>query len=113
MDIYAVNATVECFFTTNAASGASVAPSSAFEAADVILYKNHSATQRTSTSGFTMTSPFDSITGLHQLSIDLSDNTDAGFYADLSIYQPVLSPDTETVDSQTVVALLDKFKIDS
>ena len=110
MDIYAVGATVELFFTTNSAAGAAVAPSSAFEAADVLLYKGHSTTERSSQSGWTMTSPFDSKTGLHQLSIDLSDNTDAGFYADGSVYHPILSPD-ETVDSQAVIAVLDKFKV--
>lgn len=111
MDTYAVGSTVPIHFTTNAAAGAAVAPSSAFEAADVILYKDTSATQRSSTSGWTMTSPFDAITGLHLLSIDLSDNTDAGFYAAGSVYTAVLSPD-ETIDSQTpITAIIGKFRI--
>lgn len=110
-EIYNTSELVTVFFTTNAASGAAVAPSTAFEAADVILYKNNSATQRTSTSGWTMVSPFDSLTGQHLITFDLTDNTDAGFYAAGSRYQPVLSPDTETVDSQTVIADLDRFKI--
>lgn len=110
MDVYAASATVSRHFTTNAATGAAVAPSTAFESADIILYKDASATQRTSQSGWTMTSPFDSITGLHHISFDTSDNTDAGFYAAGSVYTPVLSPD-ETVDSVTVVAVLEKWKI--
>lgn len=111
VDAVIVNGVVEIFFTTNAASGAAVAPLSAYEAGDVQLYKGHSATQRSSTSGWTMTSPFDSITGLHQLSIDLSDNTDAGFYATQNVYTAVLSADTETVDGQVVVAVLAQFRI--
>jgi len=106
-----VGGTVRFKFTTNAATGAAVAPLSAFEAADVILYKDGSATQRTSQSGWTMTSPFDSITGLHQIAIDLSDNTDAGFYAVGSDYELVLSPDTETVDGVAVVAVIGGFRI--
>lgn len=97
-----VGTTVRFKFTTNAADGSAVAPLSAFEAADVIIYKDGSATQRTSTAGWTMTSPFDLITGLHQIAIDLSDNTDAGFYAVGSDYEVVLSPD-ETVDGVVVV----------
>lgn len=110
---FKTSATVNFMFTTNTSAGAAVAPSSAFEAADIIIYKGSSATQRTSTSGITMTSPFDSITGLHQVSIDLSDNTDSGFWAAGNDYFCVLSPDTETVDSQTVVAIVAHFSIDN
>lgn len=103
--------TVPIFFTTHEASGEPVAPLSAFEAADVRLYKNGSATERTSQAGWTMTSPFDTITGLHRLLIDLSDNTDAGFYAAGSVYTAVLSPD-ETVDGIAVVKTIGQFGID-
>jgi len=99
-------------FTTHAASGASVAPLSAFEAADLVIYKAASATQRTSVSGVTMTSPFDSIVGLHHVTIDLSDNTDAGFWAAGNDYFVILSPD-ETVDSQTVVGQVASFSIEN
>lgn len=107
------SATVDILFTTHAAAGGAVAPSTAFENADVIIYKDNSATQRTSVAGITMTSPFDSITGLHLLHIDLSDNTDAGFWAAGHDYKCVLSPDTETVDSQTVVAVIASFSIEN
>lgn len=110
---YLAGSVVEVFFPTAAAAGGAVAPSSAFEVADVIVYKNHSATQRSSSAGMTMTSPFDSIVGLHQLSIDLSDNTDAGFWAAGNDYAVVLSPDTETVDGQTVVAVIATFSIEN
>lgn len=104
------NSSVRLYFTTNNSAGAAVAPSSAFEVADVVLYKNGSDTQRNSTSGWTMTSPFDSVVGLHLLEIDLSDDDDAGFYAAGNDYAPILNPD-ETVDSQVVVSRLEHFSI--
>lgn len=102
--------TVRFAFTTHAASGAAVAPSSAFENSDLRIYKDGSATQRSSASGITMTSPFDSITGGHHVDIDLTDNTDAGFYAAGSFYEVWLVPD-ETVDSLAVVRVLAYFEI--
>lgn len=88
-----------------------MAPLSAFEAADLKLYKDGSNVERTSANGITMTSPFDGIVGLHDVAIDLSDNSDSGFYAAGSFYAVVLSPDTETVDSQTIVKVLAYFEI--
>lgn len=61
--------------------GNPIAPSSAFDASDIRIYKNGSPTQRSSTSGITPSSPFDSTTGMHLWDIDSSDNADAGFYA--------------------------------
>lgn len=97
-------------FSTHAAAGGNVAPNSAFEAADIRIYKAtdgaaFSATQRSSANGITMTSPFDSLTGFHDVDIDLTDNTDAGFYAAGSFYSIVLAPD-ETVDSQTLTGVV-------
>lgn len=57
-----------------------------------------------------MTSPFDSITGGHRVAIDLSDDTDAGFYSDGDFYEVWLVPD-ETVDTQSVVKVLACFSI--
>ena len=105
--------TVYITFTTSNSSGAAVAPSTAFEAADISIYKDGSATQKTSTNGLTMTSPFDSVTGLHHLSIDTSNDTgDAGFWVTGSDYSVVLKPD-ETVDGQTVVKELASFSIEN
>lgn len=107
------DSTVNIFFTTNNGSGAAVAPSSAFEAADVLIYKNSSNAQKTTTNGVTMTSPFDTITGLHQLSIDTSNDTgDGGFWVAGADYTVVLSPD-ETVDTQTVVSVIGQFSIEN
>lgn len=103
-------------FSTHNAAGANVAPSSAFEAADLRIYRAndsaaYSATQRSSSNGVTMTSPFDSLTGVHDVDIDLADNSDAGFYAAGYRYSVVLAPD-ETVDSQTITGVvLAEFEI--
>jgi len=103
--------TITIMFTTHAANGNPIAPSSGFEAADVNIYKDGSATQKTTTNGLTMTSPFDSITGLHCLAIDTTNTTgDSGFWADGSTYTVVLVPD-ETVDGVTVVKVLDTFRL--
>lgn len=98
-----VNSTVYVSVETLAADGSNVAPLSAFEAADVRIYKDASDVQRSSSSGITMVSPFDSLTGYHLISIDLSDNADAGFYAAGSFYRVVLTPD-ETVAGVTITA---------
>lgn len=104
--------TVTCMFTTHSSTGAPVAPSTAFEAADVIIYKNGSATQKTSTNGVTMTSPFDSITGLHCVVIDTSNDTgDGGFWVAGAVYTLVLSPD-ETVDSVAVAKVIGQFGLE-
>lgn len=97
-------------FSTHAAAGGNVAPNSAFEAADLRIYKATdgaalSATQRSSANGITMTSPFDSLTGVHSVDIDLTDNTDASFYASGCYYEVMLCPD-ETVDSQTITGIV-------
>lgn len=108
---FADDATVRFMFTTHAQTGAPVAPNSAFEAADLVIYKDGSATQKTTTNGITMTSPFDSTTGLHLVAIDTSNDTgDSGFWAAGSDYIVVLVPD-ETVDSLAVTKVVAQFSI--
>lgn len=108
---FAEDATVRFMFTTHAQSGAPAAPSSAFEAADLVIYKDGSATQKATTNGVTMTSPFDSTTGLHAVAIDTSNDTgDTGFWAAGSDYTVVLAPD-ETVDGVAVVKVIAQFSI--
>jgi hypothetical protein len=110
---YAEDATVYFQFTTSDSNGGAVAPSTAFEAADLVIYKDNGVAQKTSTNGITMTSPFDSVTGLHAVTIDTSNDTgDAGFWVTGADYMVVLSPD-ETVDSQTVVAVVCSFSIEN
>ena len=109
---YLEGQTVNLLFTTNNSAGGRVEPSTAFESADIRIYKNTSATQRSSEAGIVMTSPFDSMVGVQALSIDLSDNTDAGFYAAGNDYTVVLYPD-ETVDSQNISKVLAQFSIEN
>jgi hypothetical protein len=97
-------------FTTHEAAGGNVAPSSGFEAADIRIYRAAdssatSATQRSSANGITMTSPFDSLVGVHDVVIDLTDNSDSGFYAAGYQYTVILAPD-ETVDGQTITGIV-------
>ncbi len=82
-----------------AATGASSAASS-FVAGDVLIYKDGGTTQRSSSSGITVSTSFDSQTGLQMIVIDLSDNTDAGFYAAGHEYQVGVAD--ITIDGQTV-----------
>lgn len=80
---------------------------------DIEIYRNGSTTQRSSDNGYTLLDTdgidFDGITGIHGFSIDLSDNTDAGFYAAGNWYTVVVS--TITVDSQTVSFIAAVFRI--
>ena len=100
-------------FTTYAgATGASVT-CSGLAVTDVEIYKNGSVTQRSSDDGIALLDTdgidFDGITGLHGFSIDLSDDTDASFYAVGSWYWVVVS--AITVDSQTVTFVAAVFRI--
>lgn len=105
-------ATVTCMFTSSDSNGAPVAPLSAFEAGDVKIFKNGSATEKTSTNGLTMTSPFNGSVGLHCLVIDTSNDTgDSGFWTAGAVYTVLLDPDTETVNGQTVLKVLGQFGI--
>lgn len=110
MDLYPEDfTTVTIPMTTNDGSGAVIAPSSAFEVADFVIYKNGSATQKTSTNGLTISSPFDSATGVHMLVIDTSNDTgDSGFWVAGAVYDVLLLPD-ETVDGVAVAKWVGKF----
>lgn len=71
---------------------------------DIEIYKNGSVTQRSSDAGYTLLDTdgidFDGLTGLHGISIDLADNTDAGFYAAGNFYMVAIA--SVTVDTRTV-----------
>lgn len=98
-------------FNSTDASGASISiDGTSFVVSDIRVYKNGSTIQRSSTNGFTIVGEdFDSVTGVHLISIDLSDNTDAAFYSAGAHYTIVLS--SITVDGQTVNVALASFKI--
>lgn len=84
-----------------------------FATTDIQVYKDGSITQRASVSGFTLLDgdgiDFDAITGIHGFKIDLSDNTDAGFFVAGSHYFVVIA--SVTVDSQTVNFLAASFDL--
>ena len=95
------------FVSTNPdGGGAPVAPSTAFAVADIRIYKDGSATEKATTNGLTVTSPFDSITGLHLMEIDTSNSTgDVGFWASGSVYHVRLVT-AKTVATYSVSGLL-------
>jgi len=102
--------TVRGMFPTRLTTGARGNFSNALETSDMRVYKNGSATQRSSESGYTLTSnTFDSLDGIVSWAIDLSDDTDAGFYTP-GEYCVVLYPD-ETLDSLSVATVLATFSI--
>lgn len=100
---FAAGSTIYIPFQTFNSSGASVTITG-LAVTDIEIYKNGSTTQRSSDAGYVLLDTdgidFDGITGIHGVSIDTSDNTDAGFFASAKDYWVVIS--SITVDSQTV-----------
>lgn len=90
------------------ATGASSAASN-FANTDILIYKNGNTTQRSSASGITVSTSYDGQTGLQLVEIDLSDNTDSGFYAAGNDY--LIAVADVTVDAQTVRFWLGGFSI--
>ena len=81
---------------------------------DIFIYKNGSTTERSSTAGYTLLDTdgidFDGKTGIHGFSIDLSNNTDSGFYAAGGEYTVVVA--SVTVDAATVNFVAAHFSIE-
>jgi len=100
---FPVGATVYVPFHTFNAAGGSVTLSG-LAVTDIEIYKDGSTTQRSSDAGYTLLDTdgidFDGITGLHGFKIDLSNNTDSGFFAAGHEYMVAVS--AVTVDGQTV-----------
>ncbi len=84
-----------------------------FTVADVEIYKDVDfVTQRASDSGYALLDDgidVDAITGVHALSVDLADNSTAGFWACGSHYAIRIGP--VTIDAQTVNFWLAEFTI--
>ena len=111
---FADDSTVNILFTTSDKNGGAVDPLTPFENADFKIYKDNGTSEKTSMSaGVTVATTFDSVTGLHSIIIDTSDNTDAGFWATGSDYMVILDPSDETIDSETVVAVIAQFSIEN
>jgi hypothetical protein len=106
------SSTIYIPFNTYDANGASVTITG-LATSDILVYKNGSTTERSSTAGFTLLDTdgidFDGKTGIHGFSIDLSNNTDAGFYAAGAFYWVVVS--TVTANAQTVSFVAATFRI--
>lgn len=80
-----------------------------YAAADILVYKDGSTTERASTSGYTATTDFDSKTGKHLAVIDLSDNTTSGFWNAGSEY--IVAIDSVTIDTVTTGGWIARFRI--
>lgn len=80
---------------------------------DIEIYKDGGTTQRASDAGYTLLDTdgidFDGVTGIHGFSVDLADNTTAGFYAAGSQYWIVVS--SVTVDAGTINFIAGTFRI--
>lgn len=100
---FAEDATVHIPWNSNDAGGASITRATN---GTISVYKDNSATQ--STAGITDTEDFDSLTGVHMVTIDTS--ADA-FYATGSNYSVVLSG--ATIDGETVNACIGTFSIEN
>lgn len=100
------------FSTYNITNGASITMTG-LATSSVKIYKDASMTERTSTSGIALVDTdgidIDSRTGIHGITIDTSDNADAGFYAAGSDYTVVIAG--ITVNAQTVNVLAGRFSI--
>lgn len=107
------NDTLPIFFDTfDGGTGASITMTG-LAVTDIEIFKDGGITQRASDAGYTLLDTdgidFDGITGIHGFSIDLSDNTDAGFFAVGPWYHVVVS--AITVDAQTVNFVAAAFRI--
>ena len=80
-----------------------------FAAADILVYKDGSTTERASTAGYTATTDFDGKTGKHVVVIDLADDTTADFWACGSEY--LVAIDAVTVDAVTTGGWVARFRI--
>jgi len=92
--------TVEFAFGSFAGSTGAPSAVTGNATSDIQIYKDGGTTQRASASGVTFTVDFDTLTGVNYISIDLSDNTTADFYAAGSRYTVVVSD--VTIDGQTM-----------
>src|SRR4051812_46855053 len=80
-----------------------------YAAADILVYKDGSTTERASASGYTATTDFDAKTGKHLAIIDLSDNTTAAFWNAGSEY--LVAVDSVTIDAVATGGWIARFRI--
>jgi len=108
----AAGSTLVIYFESFDSNGASVTLTG-LAVTDIEIYKNGSTTQRSSDSGYALLDTdgidFDGAVGIHGFSIDLSDDTDSGFFATGSSYAVMV--DAVTIDGQTVRFTAAEFDI--
>lgn len=108
----AAGTTIYVPFHTFDSNGASVTLTG-LATTDIEIYKDGSVTTRSSDSGYILLDTdgidFNGKTGVHGISIDLSDNSDSGFYEAGSNYFVVIS--TVTVDTRIVSFVAATFDI--
>lgn len=99
-------------FDTFNSTGASVTLTG-LAVTDIEIYKDGSTTQRSSDNGYALVDTdgidIDGVTGIHEFTVDLADNSVAGFYAAGSQYRVVVS--SVTVDGSTVSFTAGTFEI--
>ena len=108
---YQADETIYVMFNSFDSGGASVTMSG-LAVTDIEIYKDGSKTQRSSDSGYALLDDgmdFDATTGIHAFSIDLSDDTDSGFFSIGSDYFIVIN--TITIDGQAVQFCVAHFSI--
>jgi hypothetical protein len=107
------NVTLPIAFTTYGKTNGESITLTGLAVTDIEVYKGTSMTQRASDAGYVLMDTdgidIDGVTGFHGFSIDLSDNTDSGFYAVGSFYTVLVS--AVTIDSQTVNFIAATFRI--
>jgi hypothetical protein len=103
---------VRIYFDTQDAAGGAASFSDTLELADFRIYKDGGATEKVTTNGLTFSEDFDTLTGLHVLEIDTSNDTgDVGFWVSGSEYAVMLAPDTETLAGQTIRKWIGSFRL--
>ncbi len=107
---FATGSVVQIPFNSSAADGTSITLATN---GTIRVYKGSSTTQRTSANGITFTEDFDTAdtaaVGIHMIAIDLSDNSDAGFYAAGNNYHVAVTG--MVIDGVTVSAWVGSFSI--
>src|SRR3990167_4578203 len=114
MNEYPASSVVPIFFATYDSNDPSASVTlTGLAVTDIEIYKGTSMTQRASDAGYVLLDTdgidLDLITCIHGFSVDLGDNTDAGFYAVGSFYTVVVS--AITVDGATINFIADRFRI--
>jgi hypothetical protein len=104
----AAGSTIQVPWNTNAVDGSSITRATD---GSIRIYKDNSVTQRSSSAGITDNEDFDGVTGVHLINVDLSDNTDSGFYASGHNYSVMLVG--AVIDGKTVNAFLAIFSIEN